>query len=125
MSDVDKMAGLKHRDLKPCIFCGKGMMHSGSIAFYKVKIERCIVNVGAVQRAAGLEQMMGGHALLANIMGPNEDLAKIMPEGTDVLVCDDCAVMRNSCVAAIVERFNDAQANDDPEAETSEVAVTS
>lgn len=109
MSDMNKLPGLKHRDLKPCIFCGKGMMHSGAITFYRVKVERCIVDVREVKRAAGLEQMMGGHALLANVMGPDADLAKVMPGLGECLVCDDCSVRRGSPVAAIAEIISDRE----------------
>jgi hypothetical protein len=109
MPDVDQFKGLKHRDLKPCIFCGKGMMHAGGIAFYRLTLERCVVNIAAVQRAAGLEQMLGGHALLANVMGPNEDLAKIIPDPAVCLVCDDCACGRSTIVAAISERISDRE----------------
>ena len=115
--DIHELKGLKHRDLRPCIFCGRGMMHAGAITFYRVKIERCVVDVREVQRAAGLEQMLGGHALLANVMGPNADLAKVLPNAPEVLVCDDCACSRNSPVASIMERASDAMANDDPEVE--------
>lgn len=113
MTDIENLKGLKHRDLKPCIYCGLGMMHGGGIAFYRVKIERCIVDVREVKRAAGLEMMMGGHALLANVMGSDADLAKIMPHATEVLVCDECACRRGDPIAAVVER-----ASDDEDAET-------
>jgi hypothetical protein len=35
--------------------------------------------------------MMGGNALLANIMGPDEDLAKVIDGNHDLLICMDCA----------------------------------
>jgi len=95
-----------------------------SITFYKIKIERCIVDMREVQRAHGMEMMMGGHALLANIMGPDADLAKILPDSTAGLICDECACRAGMPLASIVERFNDAKANDDPEAESFDAEAT-
>lgn len=86
-------AGMKHRDFKPCLLCGKGVMHAGGPTFFRMRLERFMVDLGALRRANGLEQMMGGNALLANVMGPDEDLAKrIDEEAKDVLICEPCAL---------------------------------
>jgi hypothetical protein len=82
---------MKHEDLKPCAFCKKGMMHNGTPLFYRLNIQRYCVDMRAVQRQAGLEQMMGNH-ILAHVMGPNEDLAKPLGEKFDLLICQDCAI---------------------------------
>ena len=80
---------MKHRDFKPCALCGKGMMHAGHILFCRVSIERFGVHADRVKRAHGLELMMGSPAL-ANIMGPDEDLAKVIDSQQDLLVCGSC-----------------------------------
>ncbi len=67
-------------------------MHSGIPIFFRVRIERMAVNMGAVQRQHGLEQMLGGHATLANVMGPNEDLAVKLGDPVNAIVCMDCSI---------------------------------
>jgi hypothetical protein len=49
------------------------------------------IDANAVRRAHGLELMMGGNALLANVMGPDEDLAKVIDGQHDMLICGACA----------------------------------
>ncbi len=87
---------MKAADFKPCAICGKGVMHSGIPLFYRVKVEHMGVDVKAVQRHAGLEQVFGGGqpgAVLANIMGPNDAIAKpIIEDQPPVLVCQPCAM---------------------------------
>lgn len=87
---------MKAADFKPCAICGKGVMHAGVPLFYRVKIESMGVDVNAVRRHAGLEQVFGGGqpgAVLAHIMGPNDDLAKpIIENEPAVLVCQPCAL---------------------------------
>ena len=88
---MPKTTNMKHKDFKPCHLCGKGMMHAGHPLFLRVTIERLGINKRAVDRAAGLEMMMGGNAMLANIMGPDEDLAEVIDGRTDMLICTPCA----------------------------------
>lgn len=82
---------MKHKDFKPCQLCGKGMMHAGHPLFLRVTVERLGIDRKAVERAHGLELMMGGNALLANVMGPDEDLAKVIDGKKNMLVCGSCA----------------------------------
>lgn len=82
---------MKHRDFKPCHLCGKGVMHTGHPLFLRISVDRLGVNTQTVQRAHGLELMMGGHALLANVMGPDEDLATVIDGRHDMLICGSCA----------------------------------
>ncbi len=96
---------MKHSDLKNCVFCNKGMMHNRMfMQFYRMKLDCMMIDVGAVQRAAGMEQMMG-NAMIANVMGPNEDLA-IETSSHEVLVCMECA-MENKCIVSIPEMAED------------------
>lgn len=81
---------MKHKDFKGCEICGKGMMHAGTPLFLRITVERLGVNRRAVERAAGMEMMMGGNALLANIMGADEDLATVIDGKKNMLICQPC-----------------------------------
>jgi len=98
---------MKHRDFKPCALCGKGMMHRGDPTFFEVTIGRRIISPGAVNRAVGMELMMGGNAELANLMGPDEDLAVAVSNDHKVLICTPCALSPQG-IAQIEERILDA-----------------
>lgn len=97
------MSGIKHKDLKPCLICGLGMAHAGSLAFFRMRLDRMIIDSGAVRRAHGLEVMLG-NAYLANIMGPDEDLARQFTSDT-VLICEPCALRRPERVFALYEKI--------------------
>ena len=53
---------MKQTEIKPCAACGKGVMHAGAPQFYQVTVQPYLVNVPAIQRQHGLEQMLGGNA---------------------------------------------------------------
>ena len=94
---------MKQADLKYCINCGKGVGHQGHPIFYRIKIEQMVIDIGAAQRQHGLEMMMGAAAPLAEIMGPNEDMAKSI-DMIDVLLCMDCTMFKSTAIALIIER---------------------
>lgn len=104
---------MKRDELKKCVVCGEGVMHNNQLTFYRLRTQYMFVNVGAVQRQSGLEMMFGGHAGIAQAVGPDEDLADVVSE-TDVLVCLDCAMRTTLC--GIMEMVNKESA-DDVEAE--------
>lgn len=79
----------KRTDIQPCTACSRGIAKGGPI-FYRVRVDRFVLNHGAIQRQAGLEMMLGGP--LASIMGPDESLAGQLDTGT-MLICGDC-IMR-------------------------------
>lgn len=81
---------MKQREIKKCAACDQGMMHSGQITFYHVRLRHMVVNLPAVQRQSGLEQMLGPCAFVAQHIGPDEDLAQQLSE-FEVLVCMKCA----------------------------------
>jgi hypothetical protein len=64
-------------------------MHAGHILFCRISIERFGIRTDRVRRAHGMELMMG-NARLANIMGPDEDLAELVDSQRDLLVCGQC-----------------------------------
>jgi hypothetical protein len=86
---------MKQSEIQKCIVCGEGVMKCGLPTFYKVKIERFIVDIAAIRRQHGLEMSMGDAAPLAQIMGPNEDIAGSVSEETTSLICEQCACEEN------------------------------
>lgn len=88
---------MKQTDITPCVSCGLGVANGNVIAFFRVKVEHFVLNVGAIQRQSGLEQMLGGNAALAFHMGPQEDIAMCATEVTG-LVCQHC-LMKLSAAA--------------------------
>lgn len=100
---VDKMQGFKQKEFEPCLLCGKGMAHSQDLDFYRVKLERFMIDYGAVQRQGGLEMPMGAAAGLAIIMGPDADLAKEPTPYSTFLVCGCCAMDKGMPIALLME----------------------
>ncbi len=60
---------MKHKDFKPCHLCKKGVMHVGHPLFLRISVDRLGIDANAVQRAHGMELLMGGNARIANVMG--------------------------------------------------------
>ena len=88
----------KRSDIKKCIGCQKGIAHDNCLTFYRVQIDRLILNPGSLQRAHGLEQFFGGGiqgGVLASVMGTNEDLANTVNDFDECLVCEECAAMKS------------------------------
>ena len=83
----------KRKDVGPCAMCNKGLMHDQNMIFMRVGIEYMVMDLGAIQRAHGLEQFFGGTpeaAMIANVMSPDEDLAKCSTDHQGMLVCGNC-----------------------------------
>lgn len=91
-------------ELKPCAFCGKGMMHDGNIAFYEITLGQCIVDRRNVQRMHGLEMMMGGAVGLARVFSPSNTVAQRLPAERH-LVCQSC-LLESSGLSRLVEASN-------------------
>lgn len=92
---------MKQGEIKKCVFCKKGMMHDGHFSFYRLTLDRLVVNTGAVQRQHGLEMILG-NAAIAHVMGTNEDIAQSIGDKIDVLICEDCAI-KPERIASIYE----------------------
>lgn len=90
MSALHDLPGIKQTEIRKCVFCGKGVAHDGNILFYRVSIERCGLNRQAIERQSGLEVMLGGHPMLAHVMGAHEDMAKIIDSQKHLWVCLPC-----------------------------------
>ena len=93
---------MKRDQIKPCVLCGKGVAHDRCITFYRVRLTRLGISLRAVQAQTGLEMMLG-HAGLAQIMGPDEDLAVEIGDEQEALVCDTCALTKDLSVAHFSE----------------------
>ena len=93
---------MKHREITRCAKCGHGVLHNGIPLFFRVAIEHFGVDLNAVRRAAGLEMMLGS-AALAQVMGPDEDIATRIGEGSKAVLCHDCALDPNLSIGHLWE----------------------
>lgn len=93
--DLHKLPGMKERELREratCLLCRNkvGASAGGLGLFYKVTVERYMIDSAALRRQGGLEMMLG-HSGIAQAMGPDEDLAKAVMTPVVVTVCENCA----------------------------------
>jgi hypothetical protein len=79
------------REHADCSFCGKPIGHTGLPMFWTVEIHQHGLKVDALQRQQGLTMMLGGHAGLAHVMGPDEDMTTEMMK-VEITLCQDCGV---------------------------------
>lgn len=75
-------------------------MHDQNLQWHKLEITSEIANLQAIQRAHGMELMMGGHVGLARVMGIDEKIGAEVSKAT-VYVCFDCHI--KFPLAAIIE----------------------
>ena len=97
---------MKEKELREaaiCEICKKQIRASGIPLFYRVQIKRYGLNAGALQRQQGLTMMLGNHAALASIMGPNEDMADKISE-TEFTVCESCSSEQQISIAHLAMR---------------------
>lgn len=80
---------MKRVDIKNCNICEQGV--GSNLMFYRIVVETFILNIQAIQRQNGLEQMMGGNAEIAQAIGPDEDLAKCLTTKT-LFICQKCMI---------------------------------
>jgi hypothetical protein len=109
--DIDKLPGLKRKEIEKCAVCLEGVAHNRQITFYRVTVERFILDHLAIQRTHGLEQFFGGGsagALMANVMGTDEDLAKQICPASSFILCEECAMKtETNGLAYILEAINE------------------
>jgi hypothetical protein len=89
---------MKEKELRKvitCSLCGKKAPECGVPLFYRVRIERWGIDLGAVRRQSGLELMFGGTAgaaiALAQAMGADEDMAHHVMDPVAITVCETCS----------------------------------
>lgn len=87
-AEIRNLPGLKENELSPCVICGQE--HTAPV-FYRVTVENCVFDANAMTRQIGLGMAMGGNAAIAQVLGPNEDMAKVVSTETKI-VCLNCAL---------------------------------
>lgn len=85
-----------------CNLCGEKIGKSGLPFFWRVNIERFGVDVRAAQRQDGLAAFLGS-SMLANVMGPGEDMAKPVMDPITITVCEFCAMQDRSSLLMMAE----------------------
>ena len=96
---------MKEKELRQhatCAMCGNKVMATGLPSFWRVTIERFGVDMRAVERQQGLTMMLGGSAVLAAVMGPDDEMARQIVEPVTLTVCENCCT-ENTCVARLAE----------------------
>ena len=97
---------MKEQELRQAAVCGlchRKVLESGIPLFYRIRIERHGINLGAVQRQAGLEMQLGNSVRLAQVMGPDEEMTRPMMEPIEFTVCEECSTNQRHCVARLAE----------------------
>jgi hypothetical protein len=96
------MKELELREHVTCLVCGKRIGASGLPMFWIVRIERHGVKLDAIQRQDHLAGFLGGHAGLARVMGPDEEMTTPLMDPAELTVCETCGT-RSVCVAVLAE----------------------
>lgn len=84
---------MKEKELRKvaiCGLCNKKIGESGLPLFMRVTVKRYGLKAQALSRQTGLEMMRGAAAGLAQVLGPDEDMAEIITENT-ITVCATCS----------------------------------
>lgn len=90
------------RVVAKCRICGKPIGHTGLPLFWRVRVRRYGIKIDAIKRQDGLAAFLGGHTVLAQVMGTNEDMADQISE-IEVTLCETCGNTGNWPIAAIAE----------------------
>lgn len=101
---LDGLRYMKEKELREaatCGLCNEKIGKSGLPLFMRVSVKRYGLKADALRRQTGFGMLMGNGAL-AQIMGPNEDMAEIISENT-VTVCETCG-LENSILHRILEK---------------------
>ena len=80
------------RESAKCGVCGRLIGETGLPLFYRVKIERFGIDLAAVNRLQGLTMILGGNALVASAMSPDDEFAKPLMDPVTVTVCEACSM---------------------------------
>lgn len=102
---------MKQYEIKQCTGCNKGVLHDQSLMFYTVDIKYHMADLGAIERQAGMEAMMGGSAVLAQVLGPDADITKELVAMKGLWVCLDCSLK-----LSVAELMELAQQKEDADA---------
>ena len=88
---IDALPGAKEDELGGlCAFCTRPIVRPDyPPLFFRLKLERLCLDAQAVRRRQGLAMLLGSHPL-ARVMGPNEDIAKVITGPRDVFIYEPC-----------------------------------
>lgn len=97
------MKEVELRSAAVCAHCEKKIGECGMPMFYRIKIERHLLNLAAIQRQRGLAQFLSGNDRLAQVMGPDEEMTcDLLEHSREITICESCST-RNICVAQLSE----------------------
>lgn len=102
MKEKDFMKEKELRAHAVCDVCGKRIGESKLPLFATVTLRRYAINLDAMRRQDGLTAMLGGHARLAMVMGPDEDLAKEYADEIDLTICANCQIEKSVTIAELI-----------------------
>ena len=90
------------RKVAECRICHKKIGESGLPLFWRIRFERYGLKSDAIQKQQGLTMMLGGHAAIAAVMGPDEDMADRI-DSFEITVCETCAGKNTSVYQMAME----------------------
>lgn len=82
---------MKAEDMRKCDRCNQGLMRNGAITFWRIYLERMVVDVNAVKAIGGLSAILGSERL-ATILAPNDNVAVPVTSPDEAIICDACAM---------------------------------
>lgn len=94
---------LTRDQIRPCPLCKRGLMHNGVPLVWKLTVERVGIDARAVQKQAGLEQMMGGNVAIAEVFSPVADYGVGLGGPVAVVICEECALKNEVVIATFDE----------------------
>ena len=106
---------MKEKELRKhlnCSNCRKPIGHTGLPFFWTATINRYGIDMRAVKAQDGLSAFLG-NAYLAQVMGPDQDMAKKVADEITITLCEDCAIKR--VVFAELAFDNGSEEEDDDE----------
>ena len=106
--DYDRKRAIKQTGFTKCVCCDKGVAHSGAPIFYRITLEMFGIDGQAVRRQTGLEQVLGGHARLAQVMGPDDDIGIPVGDAMVGLVCQQCMCSPDTILAIVLGQLTRA-----------------
>ena len=90
-----------------CSLCGEKILNGGFPVFWRVTVEQFGVDLAACRRQDGLTAMLGGNAMLASVMGADEDLARRVCEPDVLTLCLPCVANDDRPIAVMIEGLAD------------------
>lgn len=80
-------------EIRRCDLCGEGLCKDNALTFHRVQLQRYIVDVEALNERAGLQLLFQGKASaeLIEVFATKPDVAVLLTEPADLLVCELCA----------------------------------